>query len=102
MVPRSIWNVLAGCLALFAFTGGIMADSIADATHGCAVQSSQESGGCDDCAICVTCCHSTLAPPDHTDLAALVVTVMSSPISIGNESVPDALPARIDHPPQLA
>jgi hypothetical protein len=101
MVPRSIWNVLAGCLALFAFTGDIVADSLADATHGCAIESSHESGGCDDCAICVTCCHGTLAPPDHTDLVALVVTVLSSPIRICNDSVPDGLPARIDHPPQL-
>lgn len=105
MVPRSIWNVLAGCLAFFAFTGDIVADSLADLRGGHCISESSDSGS-----------HQEKAPCSHCSCAVHMgaVVVSGSVVNISGclepsiffltieRSVPPSLPATIDHPPQLA
>jgi len=105
MVPKSVWNVLAGCLALFAFTGDIVADSIADARGEHCISETSDSGA-----------HHEKEPCSHCSCAvhmgAVVVSASAVAVSDGlqpsifvltsDQSVPAGLPAAIDHPPQLA
>jgi hypothetical protein len=105
MVPKSICNVLAGCLALFAFTGDILADSIADAYGEHCISETSDSDS-----------HHEGKPCSHCSCAvhvgAVVVSTSAVTVSDGlqpsiffltsEQSAPVGLPAAIDHPPQLA
>ena len=91
--------------ALFAFTvvsGYLVADAIADATHGCAAESSEQSGTADGCAICLTCCHGGALLAADSPAAELAAPVESEKLVLTDERAPDGPPTRIDHPPQLA
>jgi len=97
--------MLTGLLALFAFGGDIIADSLADA-HGdhCASQTSQSGS------------HHEKAPCSHCSCAVHNGFVVASTVAISvtgasgvflfvvstDQSAPVGSPAAIDHPPQLA
>jgi hypothetical protein len=96
---------LAGLIALCAFAGDVVADSIADlrGDH-CVCQSSQSDS------------HHEKTPCSHCSCAVHNGTVITSTLTVdivgafsasvfyptGEQSAPDGLPAAIDHPPQLA
>ena len=96
---------LTGVVALCAFAGDIIADSIADlrGDH-CISQSSQsdsqhEKAPCAHCSCAVhngTVITSTLT----VDIGGAFVASLFYPTS--DQSPPDGSPAAIDHPPQLA
>jgi|SRR5215475_2870086 len=96
---------LTGLVALCAFAGDIVADSIADLRgEHCVSQSSQadpqhEKSPCAHCSCAVhngTVITSTFAMDIVGSLTASVF------LPTGEQSAPDGLPATIDHPPQLA
>lgn len=96
------FQLLAALFAFAVFGGYLLADSIADATHGCASESSQTSGGADDCAVCLTCSHGGVllvfeSPADH-----LAQPIECAEVVLADERALDGPPTRIDHPPQLA
>jgi hypothetical protein len=96
---------LTGLIALCAFAGDVVADSIADlrGDH-CVCQSSQSDS------------HHEKTPCSHCSCAVHNGTVITSTLtvdivgafrgsilfSIGEQFAPSGLPAAIDHPPQLA
>jgi hypothetical protein len=96
---------LTGLIALCAFAGDVVADSIADlrGDH-CVCQSSQSDS------------HHEKTPCSHCSCAVHNGTVITSTLTVdivgafqasvfyptGEQSAPDGLPAAIDHPPQLA
>jgi hypothetical protein len=96
---------LAGLIALCAFTGDIVADSIADlrGDH-CVSQTSQSDS------------HHEKAPCSHCSCAVHNGSVITSAATVlihngfqaalffaaAEQSAPTGLPAAIDHPPQLA
>src|SRR5262245_20332729 len=96
---------LTGLIALCAFAGDIVADSIADlrGDH-CVSQSSQpdsqhEKTPCSHCSCCVhggTVIVSSAAMHVSADFDGSVFYGPSE------QSIPAGLPAAIDHPPQLA
>lgn len=91
-------------VALFAFSvfgGHLVADAIADATHGCASESSQNSGSPDDCAVCLTCSHGGALLAVDSPADRLAVAVVCDRIVPTDERALDGPPTRIDHPPQL-
>jgi len=96
---------LTGLFALCAFAGDIVADSIADlrGDH-CVSQSSQPDSQHDK----APCTHCSCAVHNGTVITStLAVDIVSAfPASVflptGEQSTPDGLPAKIDHPPQLA
>jgi len=102
---RSRLFALTGFVALVAFTGDIIADSIADlrGDH-CVSQSSQGDSQHEKS----PCAHCSCAVHNGTVIASTVVVDISgafgAPIffSVSEQSARDGLPAAIDHPPQLA
>ena len=97
--------VLTGFVALFAFAGDIVADSIADARgNHCISQSSEpdshhEKKPCSHCSCdvhngAVVIANSAVHVSIAFEPAVFLVT--------SDESAPARLPASIDHPPQLA
>jgi hypothetical protein len=96
---------LTGLIALCAFAGDIVADSIADlrGDH-CICQSSQSDSHHEK----TPCSHCSCAVHNGTVITStLTVAIVGAfPASIfyptGEQSAPDGLPAAIDHPPQLA
>ena len=95
---------LTGLVALCAFAGDIVADSIADLRgEHCVSQSSQadpqhEKSPCAHCSCAVhngTVITSTLAMDIIGGLRASIF------LPTGEQSPPDGLPTTIDHPPQL-
>jgi hypothetical protein len=102
-IPRLF--ALTGLIALCAFAGDVVADSIADlrGDH-CVCQSSQSDS------------HHEKTPCSHCSCAVHNGTVITSTLTVdivgafppsvfyptGQQSAPDGLPAAIDHPPQLA
>jgi hypothetical protein len=96
---------LTGLIALCAFAGDIVADSIADlrGDH-CLCQSSQSDSHHEK----TPCSHCSCAVHNGTVITStLTVDIVGAfPASIfystSEQSAPDGLPAAIDHPPQLA
>jgi hypothetical protein len=91
--------------ALFAFTvvgGYLVADAIADATHGCAAESSEQSGTPDGCAVCLTCSHGGALLALDSPADGLAAPIECYVVILTDERAPDGPPTRIDHPPQLA
>src|SRR3954471_7936980 len=96
------FQLLAALFAFAVFGGYLVADAIADATHGCASESSQSSGGGDDCAVCLTCSHGGALLVFDSPAASLAQPIECDRIVLTDEHAPDGLPTRIDHPPQLS
>ena len=96
------FQIFAALFAFAIFGGYLIADSITDATLGCASETSQDSGGVDDCAVCLTCSHggALLALDSPADILELPETC--DEVVLADERVFDGPPARIDHPPQLS
>lgn len=96
------FQILAALFAFAIFGGYLAADSITDATFGCAAETSQDSGCGDDCGVCLTCPHAgaLLAPDSPADILALPEA--RDEVVLADERVFDGPPARIDHPPQLS
>jgi hypothetical protein len=102
---RIAWaSRLAAFFAVLCFAGDIVADAIADARgNHCISQSSHSSSQHDK----TPCSHCSCA----VHVGAVVITNSAVRVSsdfqesvfilIGDESPPRALPAAIDHPPQL-
>lgn len=96
---------LTGLISLCAFTGDIIADSIADlrGDH-CVSQSSQPDSQHDKS----PCAHCSCAVHNGTVIASTVGVDISGAFgtfvffSTSEQSARDGLPAGIDHPPQLA
>jgi hypothetical protein len=96
---------LTGLIALCAFAGDVVADSIADlrGDH-CVCQSSQSDSHHEK----TPCSHCSCAVHNGTVITStLTVDIVGAfPASVfyptGEQSAPDGLPAAIDHPPQLA
>ena len=96
---------LTGLIGLCAFTGDIIADSIADlrGDH-CVSQSSQPDSQHDKS----PCAHCSCAVHNGTVITSTVAVDISGAFgasvffSTSEQSAPDGLPAAIDHPPQLA
>jgi len=96
---------LTGLIALCAFAGDVVADSIADlrGDH-CVCQSSQSDSHHEK----TPCSHCSCAVHNGTAITStLTVDIVGAfPASVfyptGEQSAPDGLPAAIDHPPQLA
>ncbi|HYK24595.1 MAG TPA: hypothetical protein VEU75_08015 [Candidatus Acidoferrum sp.] len=96
---------LTSLIALCAFTGDIIADSIADlrGDH-CVSQSSQPDSQHDKS----PCPHCSCAVHNGTVITSTVAVDISGAFgaciffSTSQQSAPDGLPAAIDHPPQLA
>jgi isocitrate dehydrogenase len=95
----------AAFVALLNFAGDIVADSIADARGNHCISQSSHSGSQHEK---TPCSHCSCA----VHVGAVVITNSAVRVSrdfqesvfilIGDESPPRALPAAIDHPPQLA
>jgi hypothetical protein len=96
------FKLLAALFAFAVFGGYVVADSIADATQGCASESSQSSGTDDDCAVCLTCSHGGALALFDSPGVSLPQPIECDRIALANEGPADGPPARIDHPPQLA
>ena len=98
-------RVLAGFLALFAFAGDIVADSIVDAQcehcagQTCPADSNHEKTPCSHCS-CAVHNGSVIAANNGVHVSADVQPSVF--ILISDESVLAGPPAAIDHPPQLA
>jgi hypothetical protein len=96
---------LTSLIGLCAFTGDIIADSIADlrGDH-CVSQSSQPDSQHDKS----PCGHCSCAVHNGTVITSTVAVDISGAFggsvfsSTSEQSAPDGLPAAIDHPPQLA
>ena len=102
---KSHLYVLAGFVALFAFTGDIVADSIADASgEHCISETSgsdpnHETTPCSHCS-CAVHMGAVVASASEVNVAAhfqLSIFFLDS-----KQSAPARLPTAIDHPPQLA
>jgi hypothetical protein len=102
---RSRLLALTGLIGLCAFTGDIIADSIADlrgdhcVSHSSQPDSQHDKSPCAHCSCAVhngTVITSTAAVDISGTFGASVFFSTSEP------SAPDGLPAAIDHPPQLA
>lgn len=96
------FQVFAALFAFAIFGGGLVADSIADATYGCVTESSQESDCGDGCATCLTCSHGGAVLPAEWTAYALVLPIVCDQVALKDERAQDGPPTRIDHPPQLA
>jgi hypothetical protein len=102
---RSRLLALTGLIGLCAFAGDIIADSIADlrGDH-CVSQSSQPDSQHEKS----PCAHCSCAVHNGTVITSTVAVEISGTfgasvfLSSSDQSVPDRLPAAIDHPPQLA
>jgi hypothetical protein len=102
---RSRLLALTSLIGLCAFTGDIIADSIADlrGDH-CVSQSSQPDSQHDKS----PCAHCSCAVHNGTVITSTVAVDISGAFgasiffSTSEQSAPDGLPAAIDHPPQLA
>jgi hypothetical protein len=97
--------VLTGLIALCAFTGDVVADSLADlrGDH-CVCQSSQsdshhEKTPCSHCS-CAVHNGAVIASTATVQLNGVFEAFVFFPAS--EQSAPGRLPAAIDHPPQLA
>jgi hypothetical protein len=106
-VQMKIWRtkrfqIFAALFAFAVFGGYLVADSITDATQGCASESSQESGSADDCAVCLTCSHGGALLVLDSPADSLALPEACDEVVLADERVLDGPPARIDHPPQLA
>jgi hypothetical protein len=96
---------LTSLIGLCAFTGDIIADSIADlrGDH-CVSQNSQPDSQHDKS----PCAHCSCALHNGTVIASTVAVDTSGAFGASDffwtseQSAPDGLPAAIDHPPQLA
>jgi hypothetical protein len=96
---------LAGVLVFCAFTGDIVADSIADlgGDH-CVSQTSQSDSDHEK----TPCSHCSCAVHNGTVITSTVTVHINGPFQAsvffpaGEQSAPTGLPAAIDHPPQLA
>jgi hypothetical protein len=96
---------LTGLIALCAFAGDVVADSIADlrGDH-CVCQSSQSDSHHEK----TPCSHCSCAVHNGTVITSTVAVDISGAfgasvfLSSSEQSAPDGLPAAIDHPPQLA
>jgi hypothetical protein len=95
------FQLLAALFAFAVFGGYLVADAIADATHGCASESSQSSGSGDDCAVCLTCSHGGALLVFESPADPVAQPIECDRIASVDERAPDGPPARIDHPPQL-
>jgi hypothetical protein len=96
---------LTGLIALCAFAGDVVADSIADlrGDH-CVCQSSQSDSQHEK----TPCSHCSCAVHNGTVIVSTVAVDISAAfrasvfVSTSEQSAPDGLPMAIDHPPQLA
>jgi hypothetical protein len=96
---------LTSLIGLCAFTGDIIADSIADlrGDH-CVSQSSQPDSQHDKS----PCAHCSCAIHNGTVITSTIAVDISGVFgasvffATSEQSAPDGLPAAIDHPPQLA
>jgi hypothetical protein len=102
---RSRSLALTGLIGLCAFTGDIIADSIADlrGDH-CVSQSSQPDSQHDKspCAHCSCAVHNGTVIASTVELDTSGAFGTSVVFSTSEQSALDGLPAGIDHPPQLA
>jgi hypothetical protein len=96
------FQVLAALFAFAVFGGYLVADSVADAVVGCAVESSDQSGGDEGCAFCFTCSHGGAVLPLDSAAYAAAPCLDYEDVAIGDERALDGPPTRIDHPPQLS
>jgi len=102
---RSRLLALTSLIGLCAFTGDIVADSIA-ALRGdhCVSQCSQQDSEHDK----APCPHCSCAVHNGTVITSTVAVDISGGfgvsvfVSTSEQSAPDGLPVAIDHPPQLA
>jgi len=97
--------MLAGFLALFAFTGDIAADSLADARgNHCASQTSQSDSHHEKapCAHCSCALHNGFVVASTVAISVTGASGVSLFVVSTDQSAPARLPAAIDHPPQLA
>ena len=105
VVRTSRLLTLAGFLVLFAFSGDIVADSIADlrGDH-CVCESSQSDSHHDKnpCSHCSCAVHNGSAVA-FSDAVNVADASGASLFAVSrDESAPVGVPAAIDHPPQLA
>lgn len=105
LARTSRFYVLTGLLALFAFGGDIVVDSLADvcADH-CVSQSSQsdsdhEKSPCSHCSCAV---HNGSVVALTASVSVFGASTVSFFVANGDQSAPVGLPAAIDHPPQLS
>jgi hypothetical protein len=97
--------MLTGFLALFAFGGDIVADSLGDAcSEHCMSQTSQsgsqnEKAPCSHCS-CAVHNGTVIAADNRVHVGADYQA--SACVRASDQSAPVGLPAAIDHPPQLA
>ncbi len=102
---KSRLSVLTSALALFVFCGDIVVDSVADAVgEHCISQSSQSDGEHEKapCAHCSCAVHNGAVVATDSTVKISGESGPSIFFPASDQSVPAALPAAIDHPPQLA
>ena len=101
----SLLHLVAAVVALCAFGGDIVADSIVDsrgehcAAQTCPSDSHQEKAPCSHCS-CAVHNGSVIAGNNGVHVSADIQPFVF--VLISDESAPASLPAAIDHPPQLA
>jgi hypothetical protein len=96
---------LTGLIALCAFAGDIVADSLADLQGDHCVSQSSQPGSQHDKAPCSHCsCAVHNGTVITSTLAVEIAGAFTASVFLptGDQSAPDGLPAAIDHPPQLA
>jgi hypothetical protein len=96
--------VLTGFLALFAFGGDIIADSLADLQGDHCISQSSQSDSHDEktpCSHCSCCAHSGTVIVSGAAMHITVDFGGSRFCGPSEQSVPAGLPGAIDHPPQL-
>ncbi len=99
-VHNSRLFLLTGFVALFAFGGDLVVDAVCDVEGHPCKQTSQTSsqGDCTGCDCAVHCGAALFAESDGLSLLSLTVVDFSPAEDF---QAINALPAAIDHPPQL-
>ncbi len=96
------FQILAALFAFAVFGGYLVADSVADATVGCAAESPDQSGSDEGCAFCFTCSHGGAVLPLDSASHPVAPSSDYEEVAIRDERVLDGPPTQIDHPPQLS
>jgi hypothetical protein len=96
------FQLLAALFAFAVFGGYLVVDTVADATVGCAAESSDQSSSDEGCAYCFTCSHGGAVLPLDSASYASVLSSDYEDVAIRDERALDGPPTRIDHPPQLS
>lgn len=98
---RQTFQFFAALLALFVFTGDLVADAISDATGLTVSQSSQQAGDDDSpCTACAVHCGAVTVFEPRLVLVPALRELLT--LVICEEEGTPGVPAEIDLPPQLA